>query len=305
MGSSFRFPFLQALFICLLLPANLDAWPDYARGTKQGCNVCHLEKSVTLNPAGIDYAASGYKWPPSGGFWPIGPVDASALPIIGFLHIFTGVLWLGTILYVHIVLRPAYAEKGLPKTEVRLGIGSMIIVGITGILLTISRVRGWDVFTETTWGNLLAAKISIYLTLVLSGLFVVIFIGPKLRQSTGAARKPEDGKYDPVTLMEFDGNEGRPAYIAYMGKVYDVTDSNLWKRGTHFIHKAGEDLTSQISKAPHSDLKLKGMKEVGSYDTEYRHSLSLHQKLFHFIAYFNLFLVVVIFLIIAFWIWYR
>lgn len=298
------------LLLILLLgvisfPIELDAWPQYARDTREGCNACHLEKSVTMSPAGIDYAASGYKWPPSGGFWSIAPISDSALPIIGFLHIFTGVLWLGTILYVHIVLRPAYAEKGLPKTEVRLGLGSMVIVGVTGILLTLSRVRGWDVFLDTTWGNFLAAKIIIYLTLVLSGLFVVVFIGPKLRQSIQAGQKPKDGLYDPVSLMDFDGNEGRPAYIAYMGKVYDVTDSNLWKRGTHFIHKAGEDLTKQIGKAPHSADKLRGMKEVGVYDTSYQPVLSLHQKLFHFIAYFNLMLVVFIFLIIAFWIWYR
>ena len=37
--------------------------------------------------------------------------------IIGYLHLLTAIAWFGTILYVHILLKPACAAKGLPKGE--------------------------------------------------------------------------------------------------------------------------------------------------------------------------------------------
>lgn len=53
-------------------------------------------------------------------------------------------------------------------------------------------------------------------------------------------------------LKRYDGREDRKAYIAYKGKVYDVTDSFLWKGGKHqVIHFAGEDLSGELEKAPH------------------------------------------------------
>jgi predicted heme/steroid binding protein len=33
----------------------------------------------------------------------------------------------------------------------------------------------------------------------------------------------------------YNGKDGRPAYIAYKGKVYDVTNSFLWKGGRHLV----------------------------------------------------------------------
>jgi predicted heme/steroid binding protein len=53
-------------------------------------------------------------------------------------------------------------------------------------------------------------------------------------------------------LKSFDGKDGRPAYVALNGKVYDVTDSPLWKDGGHqFLHQAGIDLTEDFEDAPH------------------------------------------------------
>ena len=54
-------------------------------------------------------------------------------------------------------------------------------------------------------------------------------------------------------LAEYDGKNGKPAYVAYKGKVYDVTDSFLWQDGRHQVfHSAGTDLTTAIEQAPHS-----------------------------------------------------
>ncbi len=53
-------------------------------------------------------------------------------------------------------------------------------------------------------------------------------------------------------LAQNDGKEGRPVYIAYEGKVYDVSQSKLWKTGSHMKrHPSGKDLSSDLSAAPH------------------------------------------------------
>jgi predicted heme/steroid binding protein len=64
-------------------------------------------------------------------------------------------------------------------------------------------------------------------------------------------------------LSTFNGKNGKPAYVAYKGKVYDVTDSSQWIGGDHLGHAAGEDLTEQMDIAPHADDVLERMKVVG------------------------------------------
>lgn len=55
-------------------------------------------------------------------------------------------------------------------------------------------------------------------------------------------------------LAEFKGTDGQPKYIAYNGKVYDVSGSWHWKDGKHqVIHKAGQDLTGALDAAPHGE----------------------------------------------------
>lgn len=71
-------------------------------------------------------------------------------------------------------------------------------------------------------------------------------------------------KFTLEELKKYDGKEGRPAYIAYKGKVYDVTDSPLWTNGDHQgLHEAAKDLTGEISEAPHGEETLANMKIVG------------------------------------------
>jgi predicted heme/steroid binding protein len=52
-------------------------------------------------------------------------------------------------------------------------------------------------------------------------------------------------------LKQYDGRKGI-AYVAYMGRVYDVSLSFHWKRGIHQVfHRAGYDLTGALEQAPH------------------------------------------------------
>lgn len=52
-------------------------------------------------------------------------------------------------------------------------------------------------------------------------------------------------------LKKYDGSQGI-SYVAYRGRVYDVSKSFQWKKGSHqVIHKAGQDLTDVLEDAPH------------------------------------------------------
>ena len=71
-------------------------------------------------------------------------------------------------------------------------------------------------------------------------------------------------KFTLEELKQFDGRNGRPAYVAYKGKVYDVTDDPLWIGGDHQgEHKAGVDLTEELSQAPHGEDELAMVKLIG------------------------------------------
>ncbi len=64
-------------------------------------------------------------------------------------------------------------------------------------------------------------------------------------------------------LAEFDGRDGRPAYVAYEGTVYDVSESAMWGDGDHEgMHQAGGDLTDEHADAPH-DVYVTDFPEVG------------------------------------------
>ena len=54
-------------------------------------------------------------------------------------------------------------------------------------------------------------------------------------------------RYTRTELARCDGKEGRPAWVAYRGRVYDVSGSFLWKGGRHMAtHEAGRDLSDVL-----------------------------------------------------------
>jgi len=65
-------------------------------------------------------------------------------------------------------------------------------------------------------------------------------------------------------LARYNGKNGAPAYVAYKGKVYDVSSSFHWSGGKHqVLHNAGEDLTDGFEKAPHGAELLEKFPMVG------------------------------------------
>lgn len=64
-------------------------------------------------------------------------------------------------------------------------------------------------------------------------------------------------------LKKYDGSNGI-AYIAFHGKVYDVSKSYHWRKGIHQVtHLAGFDLTEALKKAPHGTDMLDKFPIVG------------------------------------------
>jgi len=71
-------------------------------------------------------------------------------------------------------------------------------------------------------------------------------------------------EFDLEQLKAFNGRDGKPAYIALNGKVYEVSDSSLWEGGSHMeSHLAGQDLTGEFPEAPHGLEVLERCPQVG------------------------------------------
>ena len=265
----FFFVFNITIFFLLIAPCAYTT-EELAEKTRKSCKFCHLDPSGggELTKAGKDFLLKistdnkdeQKKILQSGRKRILHYVNF----IAGYLHILTAIFWFGTILYVHIVLKPSYASHGIPRGEVLIGLISMAIMAVTGTVLSIHRIPSISVLFETRFGILLMVKIFLFLVMVCSALYVVLFIGPKLR-----IKREEDHfelKRDLTVddLMIFDGTEDRAAYIAYKGKIYDVTKSELWQNGTHFgKHQAGADLTEMLKQAPHGEEKILAIPHVG------------------------------------------
>jgi predicted heme/steroid binding protein/uncharacterized membrane protein len=301
--------YLVLLILCLALyvfhPAPCGATEIYAAQTGKSCSVCHVSASGggELTAAGKEFAANIAQKAPG--------QSALAKKLLrfaaGYLHLFTAILWFGTILYVHLVLKPAYAAGGLPRGEVRVGIVSMAVMGVTGVVLTKLRFGSPAMLLQSHFGYLLLAKIVLYLVMVVSALIAVLVIGPKLKakkdgNGNGNGALPPRGDLTPEQLASFDGKDGRPAFFAYQGQIYDATASRLWKQGVHMgRHNAGLDLTDSLPLAPHDAEKLAGLPVVGALLAQGAVPRPLHERVFYFMAYMNLSIVFLIVLIISLW----
>jgi predicted heme/steroid binding protein/uncharacterized membrane protein len=73
-------------------------------------------------------------------------------------------------------------------------------------------------------------------------------------------------KFTVSELKEFNGENGKPIYVAYKDRVIDVTGSKMWRGGQHMKrHTAGADLTAEIAQAPHGIDVLDRFPQVGIF----------------------------------------
>ncbi len=294
--------FIQALFLVFFV-LNTYATVDYARQTGNACRVCHIDPAGggPLTKTGMSFRESLKQ---KGLYRPLTTFKRIVRFVIGFLHLFTAIVWFGAILYVHILLKPAYAARGLPRGELMVGWISIIVMGITGTLLTIARIPTLQALFHTRFGILLTIKIVLYLIMVSTAATVTFVIGPKLKKRMLVATSSGAQRLTLEEIQHFDGKEGRPVYVAVEGKIYDLSGSRLWKEGSHVRkHLAGADLTDAIKQAPHGSEKLNNFPVIGEVVESEKKKMPAHQRLFYFMAYMNLFIVFLIIFIVALWRW--
>lgn len=304
MPSAILAPFAAALL--LLAPGSATATPEFARQTNAECRRCHVDVvgGGRLTPAGEQFLA---ELKAEGRYRPLSPVQRLARLAIGYLHTLAAIIWFGTILYVHLLLKPAYASKGLPRGELRLGLVSMSVLLVTGTLLTIARMPNLAAFTQTRFGILLSVKIALFLVMVTSALITALYIGPRLKRRIGSpVAQLIANEITPEQLAHFDGKEERPAYFGFKGMVYNASESRFWRKGTHMMkHHAGNDLTEALKLAPHGADKVLSLPQVGTLAASGHHpARPFHERLFYFFAYLNLALVFVIVFVISLWRWW-
>ena len=69
--------------------------------------------------------------------------------------------------------------------------------------------------------------------------------------------------YTKQQLALRNGQDKPEIWVAYLGIIYDVTESRLWKNGKHYEHWAGQDLTEELADAPHTEAVFAKFKKVG------------------------------------------
>jgi len=295
---------LASACLILLFCVSASATEEYAARTGWDCKVCHINPlgGGELTGRGETYRAGLIS---KGEYRELAPAKKAMRLIVGYLHILAGVVWFGTIFYVHIILKPAYAAKGLPKSELILGWTCILIVGTTGALLTYSRMPSLSAFYTTRFGILLTVKIGLFLVMSSTAALVTFVLGPRMMKRRAARAATEGDLFTPDDLAYFDGKEGRRAFVGYSGGVYDVTESRLWKDGRHMRHFAGGDMTEFLKQAPHGQEKLAAFRLVGRLvQSADKPGADRPKAAFYFMAYLNLALVFLILGVVALWRWW-
>ncbi|WP_192822984.1 cytochrome b5 domain-containing protein [Rufibacter sp. LB8] len=70
-------------------------------------------------------------------------------------------------------------------------------------------------------------------------------------------------EYTTSQLALRNGQDRDEIWVAYNGMIYDVQKSRLWRRGNHYEHWAGQDLTAELKDAPHTEFVFDKFSIVG------------------------------------------
>lgn len=70
-------------------------------------------------------------------------------------------------------------------------------------------------------------------------------------------------EYTKSQLALRNGQDKPEIWVAYLGDIYDVSLSKLWKNGKHYEHWAGQDLTQELADAPHAEKVFEKFTIVG------------------------------------------
>ena len=74
--------------------------------------------------------------------------------------------------------------------------------------------------------------------------------------------------YTRIQLALRNGQDRPEVWVAYQGKIYDVSGGRLWHQGKHYEHWAGQDLTEELQDAPHTDRVFEKFNLIGFLASE-------------------------------------
>jgi predicted heme/steroid binding protein len=69
--------------------------------------------------------------------------------------------------------------------------------------------------------------------------------------------------YTRAQLALRNGQDKPEIWVAFEGKIYDVSKSRLWRDGKHYEHWAGQDLTPELVDAPHNENVFDKFEQIG------------------------------------------
>ena len=305
--------FIGALLVPFLTGSFGHATDRYAQSTGKGCIFCHQESTGgPLKVVGFAYIRNGYRYPIAERILHKAeslqtPLHKTLRFMVGYTHLLVAIIFFGAIFYIHIFVKPARLVGGIPKAERILGVSCMITLALTGVYLTWVKIDRWEQFVNNTFGLMLFIKILLFVLMVSIGIVAITVVHRWMKMES---RKPQahntNGEITRASLRHFDGSSGRPAYVVYQNKVYDLSESPKWKDGRHFKkHTAGQDLTEDLKKAPHGPEVLENVKYVSEISDERDEPGKLRpsQRVFVFMAYTNLVIIFLILGCISVWRW--
>ncbi|MBI4773521.1 MAG: CopD family protein [Deltaproteobacteria bacterium] len=299
---------------CLSFLSPAQATEEYAERTGRECTYCHVESiGGRLNTTGFAFIRNGYQYPiPSEVLEKVrsfrSPVFKTVRFIVGYLHLLAAMVFFGAIFYIHIFVKPATLVGGIPRSERILGVSCMAALILTGIFLTWERIYRWEQFFNNTFGLMLFVKMALFAVMILNALFAITILHRRMGREAHGSPDPADAEHAGFSdVGRFDGTGGRPAYVLYENKVYDVSKSAKWKDGKHFgRHTAGTDLTEAMKGAPHGPEVLERVTYVGEKPEtapSAGRSPGPAHRVFVGVAYANLVIIFLILGCISVWRW--
>lgn len=76
--------------------------------------------------------------------------------------------------------------------------------------------------------------------------------------------------YTKSQLALRNGIDKEEIWCAYKGNIYELNKSRLWRGGKHYEHWAGQDLTDELSDAPHNENVFDKFKIVGILKADFK-----------------------------------
>ncbi|MGA1826199.1 MAG: multiheme c-type cytochrome [bacterium] len=285
----------------------------YAKETGKACFFCHQDNNGgALKPIGIAYIRNDYSYPVPGAIINKAEKLNSSLYrllhfVFGYLHLIVACIFVGAVFYVHIFIKPSNITGGIPKGERILGISCLTLLFFSGLYLTWYRIDSFQSFFNSSFGILLFSKLILFSIMVILAVLAITIVHKSLQKKTIPLSRPkeEDG-ITKENIHLYNGINGNPAYILFEGKVYDVSESQKWKGGRHFgKHSAGNDLTGNLSGAPHGKEVLERIEFISNITTinNLQPSSNTPKKIFVVMAYTNLIIIFLILSCVSSWRW--